>query len=222
MKIHKEGWGTILVFWTICIVIMLVSIIFIESKWILAPILVIFTFLMVFITYFFRVPVRRGDTADPRAVTSVADGEVAIVERAYEGEYFKKECIQISVYMDFLNVHVNWWPISGEVTYYKYHPGKYFLAWMPKASELNEHTSVVVKGEYGEIMFRQIAGTFARRIVSYAKVGEHVTRGTQCGLIKFGSRIDMFIPVDSLPSVEIGDDVAACLSVLATLPSKSN
>jgi len=220
MKIHKEGWGTILVFWAVCVVAIVLSVILINSKWLLAPVLLLIAGLMVFITYFFRVPVRRGDSENPRAVTSVADGEVAIVEKVYEGEYFKKECLQISVYMNFFNVHVNWWPISGQVTYYKYHPGKYFLAWMPKASELNEHTSVAVKGEYGEVLFRQIAGTFARRIVSYAKVGDKVTRGTQCGLIKFGSRIDMFLPLDSIPSAEVGDDVVACLSVLGILPEK--
>ncbi len=115
-------------------------------------------------------------------------------------------------------MHVNFWPISGECTYYKYHPGKYFLAFMPKASELNEHTSIAVKTPDGqEIFFKQIAGTFARRIVCKAEVGKSGVRGKQCGLIKFGSRIDIFLPLDADIKVEIGDDVVACLSVLAEL-----
>lgn len=214
MKIHKDGWGTIITVWAICIALAVVCIIFISSKWVSTPLCVLLAGLMVFITFFFRVPARRGDIT-PDSITSVADGEVAIIEKVFEDEYLKKECIQISVYMDFFNVHVNYWPVSGEVSYYKYHPGRYLLAWMPKASELNEHSSIAVKTKYGEILFRQIAGTFARRIVTYAKVGDKVTKGSQCGLIKFGSRIDMFIPTDALVEAEIGDDVIASTSVLA-------
>jgi len=220
MKIHKDGWGTIITTWVICACIALATVIFFDSKWIVTPVCMFMVALMVFVIFFFRVPARRGDNTED-AITSVADGEVAIIEKVYEDEYLKKDCIQISVYMDFFNVHVNFWPVSGEVTYYKYHPGKYLLAWMPKASELNEHSSIAVRTKYGEILFRQIAGTFARRLVTYAKVGDKVTKGTQCGLIKFGSRIDMFIPADSFIEAELGEDVLASVSVLAKFASKA-
>ena len=119
--------------------------------------------------------------------------------------------------MDFFNVHVNFWPVSGEITYYKYHPGKYLLAFLPKASELNEHTSVAVRNRFGDVFFKQLAGTFARRIVCYAKVGETCTKADQCGIIKFGSRIDMYLPLDSEIKVKVGDDVRACETVIAEL-----
>jgi phosphatidylserine decarboxylase len=119
--------------------------------------------------------------------------------------------------MSFFNVHVNYWPISGECTYFKYHPGKYMLAFMPKASELNEHTSVGVKNEHAEILFKQLAGTFARRIVCYAKPGTPIVKGEQCGIIKFGSRIDMYLPLDADIKVKLGDCVSACETVIAEL-----
>lgn len=119
--------------------------------------------------------------------------------------------------MNFFNVHVNFWPMDGEVTYYKCHPGKYYLAFLPKASELNEHSSVGMENSFGRILFKQLAGTFARRIVCYAKEGEKVKKGSQCGIIKFGSRIDMYLPLDADIKVEIGDDVRACETVIAEL-----
>lgn len=218
MRIHKDGWGTIAAIWAVGLGIIALCTYFIQTEWITVAISVIIAFLMCFILYFFRVPVRRGNIDSEKSVTSVADGEVVIIEKVFEEEYLKRECIQISVYMNFFNMHVNFWPISGECTYYKYHPGKYFLAFMPKASELNEHTSIAVKTPDGqEIFFKQIAGTFARRIVCKAEVGKSGVRGKQCGLIKFGSRIDIFLPLDADIKVEIGDDVVACLSVLAEL-----
>jgi phosphatidylserine decarboxylase len=119
--------------------------------------------------------------------------------------------------MDFFNVHVNFWPVDGEVTYYKYHPGKYMFAYLPKASELNEHTSVGMKTIYGDVFFKQIAGTFARRIVCHAKTGAQVEKAEECGIIKFGSRIDMFFPLDAEIKVKMGDYVKACESVIAEL-----
>ena len=218
MRIHRDGWGTIAAIWAVCLRIIAICTYFIHIVWVSVAISVILAFLMCFILYFFRVPVRRGDIDSDKSVTSVADGEVVIIEKVFEEEYLKRECIQVSVYMNFFNMHVNFWPISGECTYYKYHPGKYFLAFMPKASELNEHTSIAVKTADGqEILFKQIAGTFARRIVCKAQVGKESVRGKQCGLIKFGSRIDMYLPLDADIKVEVGDDVVACLSVLAEL-----
>ena len=180
------------------------------------PIAGVFIFFMGFVFFFFRVP-RRKVVAGDNIVTSVADGEVVIVDKVYEREYIKGECLQVSVYMNFFNVHVNFWPISGEVTYYKYHSGKYFLAFLPKASELNEHTSVSIRNEYGDVFFKQLAGTFARRIVCYAKVGGKGVKGEQCGIIKFGSRIDMYLPLDADIKVKVGDEVRACETVIAEL-----
>lgn len=218
MKIHKDGFGTVAAIWVVCIILGILTIVFIKSTIAVSVITAFLVFVMCFILYFFRVPLRRGNVTDARSVTSVADGEVVIIEKVFEPEYLKKECWQVSVYMSFFNMHVNFWPVSGKVSYYKYHPGKYLLAWMPKASELNEHSSIAVKSDHGEVFFRQIAGTFARRIVTYSKPGDHIDRGTQCGLIKFGSRIDIFLPLDSEIKVEIGDEVAACVSVIAELP----
>ena len=172
--------------------------------------------LMGFSLFFFRVPNRTVVPGD-NVVTSVADGKVVIIEKVYESEYVKGECLQVSVYMDFFNVHVNYWPVKGDVSYYKYHPGKYMLAFLPKASELNEHSSVGISSPYGDVFFKQIAGTFARRIVTYATPGNHQEKGDQCGVIKFGSRIDMYLPLDADIKVKLGDYVKACESVIAEL-----
>lgn len=171
---------------------------------------------MGFVLFFFRVPDRQKVIGD-QWVTSVADGKVVVIEKVYEPEHLKCDCMQVSVYMDFFNVHVNFWPISGDVTYYKYHPGKYLLAYLPKASELNEHTSVGIRGNHGEVFFKQLAGTFARRIVCYAKPGNTEEKGTQCGIIKFGSRIDMYLPLDADIKVRLGEHVKACETIIAEL-----
>jgi len=216
VKIHKDGRGTIATVWVLSLGIMALLILWINPIYVWIPLVVLFAFLMMFIMFFFRVPVR-GNIAGENVVTSVADGKVVIVEKVYEPEYLKCDCIQVSVYMSFFNVHVNYWPISGTNTYYKYHPGRYLLAWMPKSSELNEHASVAVKNEHGEVFFKQLAGTFARRIVTYDCVGESVEKADQCGIIKFGSRIDMYLPLDAEIEVEVGDEVRACESVIAKL-----
>ena len=216
MTIHRAGRGTILCIWAFCALMIYIVLHFIHCVFISYPLTGALIFFMGFVLYFFRVP-DRETVAGERAVTSVADGEVVIIDKVYEKEYIKGECIQVSVYMDFFNVHVNFWPISGEVTYYKYHPGKYLLAFLPKASELNEHTSVAIRNMYGEVFFKQLAGTFARRIVCYAKVGGTGERGSQCGMIKFGSRIDMYLPLDAKIKVNLGDEVRACETIIAEL-----
>ena len=216
MIIHKDCYLTILIVWLICAPLTYVILRFIPFP-ILSYILCILPmFMMGFVLFFFRVP-RRVSVGKDNEVTSVADGRVVIVEEVYEPEYLKKECLQVSVYMDFFNVHVNFWPIDGEVEYYKYHPGKYMLAYLPKASELNEHTSTGMNTEFGQIFFKQIAGTFARRIVCHANPGTEVSKAEECGVIKFGSRIDMFLPLDADIKVKIGDHVKACESVIAEL-----
>ena len=216
MVIHRDCYSTIWKIWLGGAIALFLIYYFIPWTFLAYTLSLIPLFFMGFVMFFFRVP-RRTNVAGSNVVTSVADGKVIVIEKVYEPEHLKRECIQVSVYMDFFNVHVNYWPIDGEVTYYKYHPGKYMLAYLPKASELNEHTSVGIKSKYGEILFKQLAGTFARRIVCYAKPGNQELKGDQCGIIKFGSRIDMYLPLDAKINVKIGDYVRACDTVIAEL-----
>lgn len=216
MIIHKDCYGTIFTVWLISGLLAFLILRFIPWPIISYTLAVIPMFFMGFVLFFFRVP-KRAVAGTDNSVTSVADGKVVVIDKVYESEYLKKECIQVSVYMDFFNVHVNFWPVSGEVTYYKYHPGKYMLAYLPKASELNEHTSTALKSEFGEVFFKQIAGTFARRIVCYAEVGKESVKGDECGIIKFGSRIDMYLPLEAEVKVNLGDYVKASESIIAVL-----
>lgn len=216
MIIHKNCYGTILILWLVFLPLTYVIIRFIPWPILSYPLAIIPMFFMGFVLFFFRVP-QRDRVGDKNVVTSVADGRVVVIEKVFEEEYIKGECMQVSVYMDFFNVHVNFWPIDGEITYFKYHPGKYMLAYLPKASELNEHTSVGMKTAYGDLFFKQIAGTFARRIVCYAIPGKKVFKAEECGIIKFGSRIDMYLPLDADIKVKIGDFVKASESVIADL-----
>lgn len=219
--IDKDSRGTILSTWLICIAVMALMCLLVRNLWITVPVCAVMALFMAFITWFFRVPERVvPEPGNGRLVTSAADGKVVIVDKVFEKQYLCRECIQISVYMDFFDVHCNFWPSDGEISYYEYHPGRYLLAFHPKSSELNEHSSSSIATPYGEVMFKQIAGTFARRIVCYSKKGDTVKRGEQCGVIKFGSRIDMFLPLDAEIKVKVGDKVRAVESVLAVLPDK--
>lgn len=215
--IDKDSYGTIGINWLVIAVLIVCAIVFIRNRYISIPIVTILLAFAFFVFWFHRVPDRATPAGDGRTITSVADGKVVIVEKVFEKEYFKDECIQVSVYMDFFDVHTNFWPMDGEISYYKYHPGKYLLAFLPKASEKNEHSSSAIRNEHGEIFFKQIAGTFARRIVCYSKEGESVERGKQCGIIKFGSRIDMYLPLDADIKVKVGDFTRACETVIAEL-----
>ena len=173
--------------------------------------------ILVWQTMFFRVP-QRERAGSEHIVTAVADGRIVINEKVYEPEFLKRECIQVSIYMDFFDVHANFWPVDGVVTYYKYHPGKHFLAFKPKASEENEHTCTCIRTPGGkDVFFKQLAGGFARRIVCYAREGLDVTAGEQCGIIKFGSRIDIYLPLDAEILVEKGQYVRACETIIARL-----
>ena len=221
IRIDKDSYETILIAWCICAILIWLNARFIHNPWISIPISVVLVVFMCFITWFFRVPDRTvPDYENDRLVTSVADGKVVILEKVFEKEYLQRDCIQISVYMDFFDVHCNFWPVNGKVTYYKYHPGKYLLAFHPKSSELNEHSSSCLKNKYGEVFFKQIAGTFARRIVCYSEPGNMENRGDQCGVIKFGSRIDLFLPLDAEIQVKLGDKVKAVETVMAILPEE--
>ena len=214
--IHKDCYGTILLVWLICAPLAYLIMRFIPWPFISYPLCTIPMFFMGFVLFFFRVPSRIRVGADNQ-VTSVADGKIVVIDKVVESEYIKGECLQVSLYMYFFNVHLNYWPIEGNVTYYKYHPGKYMLAFLPKASELNEHTSVGVRSEYGDVFFKQIAGTFARRIVCHANPGADIIKSEECGIIKFGSRIDMYLPLDAEIKVKLGDTVRGSETVIAEL-----
>lgn len=181
------------------------------------PVTLIFFFLVV---QFFRVP-KRTITSDENLVVCPADGKVVVIEETSETEYLKDKRIQVSIFMSPLNVHVNWYPISGVVKYFKYHKGKFLVAWHPKSSTDNERTTVVVENTNGvPVLFRQIAGAVARRIVCYSKEGSKVSQSTEFGFIKFGSRVDVFLPLGSDIKVNIDDKVVGSKTVLAVLPTE--
>ncbi len=204
---HKEGHKIILFFLVAVIAdILLLEYIFDDGhlKIILQSISII---VLLLILQFFRNPIRNTIINDKHIISPV-DGKVVNIEKVYEKEYFKDERLQVSIFMSPLNVHVTRYPISGKVNYSKYHPGKYLVAWHPKSSEKNERTTIVLENKIiGEILYRQIAGALARRIVNYAEVGENVTQGKDAGFIKFGSRVDLFLPVDSILNIEINQHV---------------
>jgi phosphatidylserine decarboxylase len=167
------------------------------------------------VTFFFRVPFRNINW-DENAIVAPADGKIVQIIEEVETEYFNDKRMQISIFMSPLNVHVNTYPVDGEVVYVKYHPGKHYVAKLPTASKDNEHNTVVQKHKNGEeIMFRQIAGTVARRIVSYAKKGEHAEQGKEMGIIKFGSRVDIFVPFSAKINVKKGEKVKSKITHLA-------
>ncbi len=216
MKFHKEGYPTLLV--TILFSAILISIAhfafpeFAIAQWFAY---VLSGFLLIVVVQFFRHP-TRVHTINLNAIIAPADGEVVVIEETNEDEYFKDKRIQVSIFMSPINVHVNRYPIAGIVTYAKYHAGKFLVASLPKASTENERTSVVVKHENGiSILFRQVAGALARRIVMYSKEGDVATQCGEMGFIKFGSRVDLYLPLDSKIKVKIGDVVKGSQSVIA-------
>ena len=217
MKIDKNSYGSIALVYICSAVVLFLSWFFCRSLWVNIPVTVAALLFCLWQTLFFRVPVRRA-VGNGNVITSVADGEVVIVQKAYEKEFLKTECIMVSVYMNFFDVHSNFWPVDGEVNYYKYHPGKHMLAFKPKASEENEHSCCCIRTADGkDVFFKQLAGTFARRIDNYAVPGLKTRAGAQCGIIKFGSRIDMYLPLDATLRVKVGDYTRACETVLAEI-----
>ncbi|HDP74992.1 MAG TPA: phosphatidylserine decarboxylase family protein [Bacteroidales bacterium] len=216
MKIHKEGYSILLV--TLAVVSVLCAV-----SWLILPktISIVATaasvLLMAFLTRFFRVPSRQIETHQ-NVILSPADGTVVTIEEVEENEYLNTQCIQVSIFMSIWNVHINWFPVSGVVRYFKYHPGDYLVAWRPKSSLHNERTTVVVERPDGvKVLLRQIAGAVARRIVCYAEVGKPVNQCSELGFIKFGSRVDVFLPLDADIKVTIGQKVTGNRTVIAAL-----
>ena len=200
---HKEGHYIITVSFIITAMINLLSRSFIDNNTLIYSIGIVTIIILILILQFFRNPKRKAKIND-NIIISPVDGKVVAIEKVYEKEYFKDERIQISIFMSPLNVHVTRYASSGKIKFSKYHPGKYLVAWHPKSSEKNERTTVVIENNiFGEILYRQIAGAVARRIVNYAKIGDEVVQGTDAGFIKFGSRVDLFLPLDSKIKVEL-------------------
>ena len=217
MGIHKEGRGIITksFFLLAAIIIALFFIIGLVNAFIISAIVALIIFFI--IISFFRSP-KRTPITEEGAVIAPADGRIVIVKEVYEDEFLKCNCIQVSVFMSLLDVHVNWFPVSGQIKYYKYHPGRYIIAMHPKSSDKNERTSIVIEENGFPVLFRQIAGFLARRIVCYAVEGREVKKGSEMGFIKFGSRVDLFLPMDSRIQVTKGQKVKGCQTVIARLP----
>lgn len=216
MKLHKEGKAILIGFFIVFLLISALACNFIPSpfQWLLiVPIWVLYGF----IVWFFRNP-DRSVAASPLDIIAPVDGKVVVLEEVEEKEFLKTRCIQLSIFMSPLNVHVNRYPVSGKVVYTKYHPGKYLVAFHPKSSELNERTTVVVEAANKQnVLFRQIAGAVARRIVLYSKENDQAKAGAEYGFIKFGSRLDIFLPLGTEIFVKIGDKTLGGVQKIAEL-----
>ena len=218
-KIHEEGTKAILItFAIVAAIIILVNWLW-PSQTVWHYILYAFVLLVLVMTVrFFRVPIWRKTTIVEDAVLAPADGEIAANEVVMEDEYFHEKRRQISIFMSIYNVHINFFPFDGEVTYYKYHPGKFLVAFKPKSSIDNEHNTIILKDKKGrEILVRQIAGFVARRIVCDLQPGDEAVVGEELGMIRFGSRVDVFLPMDAEVNVKMGDKTYGKVTVLAKL-----
>lgn len=218
MIIHKEGYKSIGIAALVFGLINIASFMFVSGKYpVTASIIFTVTvILFLFIVSFFRIP-RRVLTQGEKEVICPADGKVVVIEEITDVEYFNDKRLQVSIFMSPANVHVNRNPLSGEVVYSQYHKGKYLVAWHPKSSTENERHSVVIKNDKGEILVKQIAGALAKRIVNYLQVGQKVKQGEELGFIKFGSRVDVLLPVGTTVNVQLNQVVKGGVTVLATL-----
>ncbi len=214
---HKEGYKIIAVTFILVIGFYLITDYYVVNNWLRWPIFAILGLFLIIILQFFRNP-KRNTQLSEKTVTSPVDGKVVVIEEVYEPEFFKDKRLQVSVFMSPINVHVTRYPISGKVTYSKYHPGKYLVAWHPKASTENERTTVVVENEtIGAVLYRQIAGALAKRIVNYATTEDKVIQGTDSGFIKFGSRVDLYLPLGTKLDVSLNQKVKGGESIIASL-----
>lgn len=213
---HKEGAQSILLGTCITAIVLLVSDNLIDTSWIKMTIQIIAIVFLIIILQFFRNP-KRTFILNEDQILSPVDGKVVVIEEVYEGEYFKDKRLQVSIFMSPINVHVTRYPMGGIIKFSKYHPGKFLVAWHPKASEENERTTIVVENKsFGEILYRQIAGALAKRIVNYAEEGMQVIQGTDAGFIKFGSRVDLFLPLGTPINVVLNQKAIGGKTVIAT------
>jgi len=218
MSIHKEGYKILgFGFVTLLVINVIINILWGDIEILRWGLLVLSFMLYVFLLFFFRWPERRLEPAHG-LIYAPADGKVVVIEETEENEYFKDVRLQVSIFMSPFNVHSNRYPVSGRIKYVRYHPGNYMVAWHPKSSELNERSTIVIETIDGtEILIRQIAGAVARRIVTYAKENQDVLQGDELGFIKFGSRVDVFLPVGTEIEVPILQQVKANKSIIAKI-----
>jgi len=213
---HKEGAKIILISLLIAVIIIIGIEKIVDTPWLIKTIQIITFILLVTILQFFRNPDRTIDDISDHLILAPVDGKVVVIEEVYEPEYFKDKRLMVSIFMSPINVHVTRYAFNGIVKYSKYHPGKYLVAWHPKASEENERTTVVIDNPvYGEVMYRQIAGALAKRIVNYAVVGHRVNQGDDAGFIKFGSRVDLYLPLNTKVNVVLNQKVRGNKTVIA-------
>ncbi len=214
---HREGQRIILITFGLVSLIVLLAHFYIQIAWLKISLQVGAIIMLILILQFFRNP-KRVTVKSFNDILAPVDGKVVIVEEVEEKEYFNDRRIQVSIFMSPLNVHVTRYAASGVIKYSKYHPGKYLVAWHPKSSEKNERTTVVINTpKFGDILYRQIAGAVARRIVNYAEVGERVQQGEDAGFIKFGSRVDLLLPLNSVVTVKLNQKVVGAKTCIATL-----
>lgn len=218
MKFHREGWPSLFIVIAFSAIIVFIARYFFPefavAHWFAY---LLSGFLIITILQFFRDP-KRVFTIDDSKIIAPADGKVVVIEETEEGEYFKDKRLQVSIFMSPINVHINRYPIAGKVAFFKYHPGKFLAAWEPKSSTDNERTTIVVEHKNGkQILFRQIAGALARRIVWYCKEGDAAQQCQEMGFIKFGSRVDLFLPIGTKLNVKIGDVVKGSKSILGEI-----
>ena len=216
---HKEGYQIIMISFVIAIAITLGVEFKLESLFLLKISLQILALTqLVLVLQFFRNP-KRETPINVNNLIAPVDGKIVIIKEVYEKEYFKDLRIQVSIFMSPLNVHVTRYAMSGNIKFSKYHPGKYLVAWHPKSSELNERTTIVIENKtFGEVLYRQIAGALARRIVNYAEEGSQAVQGEDAGFIKFGSRVDLFLPLNTQIVVKVNDVVKGGVETIASLP----
>jgi phosphatidylserine decarboxylase len=213
---HKEGTQSILFGTIFTAIVLLLTDLFIDTNWIKMSIEIAALLLLIIILQFFRNPKRTIEINENHIIAPV-DGKVVVIEEVYESEYFKDKRLQISIFMSPINVHVTRYGLSGLVKFSKYHPGKFLVAWHPKASEENERTTVVIENNtFGAVLYRQIAGALARRIVNYAQEGMQVIQGTDAGFIKFGSRVDIFLPLGTPINVVLNQKAIGNKTIIAT------
>ena len=216
IRIHKEGRK--IIFWTAVTSVALSLLADVFFPGIVSGVITFFTVFFLAVVMFFRNPKRELMLPDDSRIYAPADGKIVAIEEIEEEEYFKERRLLVSIFMSPANVHVNRNPVGGKVNYFKYHPGKYLVAWHPKSSEENERTTIVIDTGEVEILCRQIAGAMAKRIVNYLSMGEEVVQGQDMGFIKFGSRVDLILPLQAVVEVELGQKVKGNRSIIARLP----
>ena len=213
---HKEGFRIITIIFLAVVAVVISADHYISSLWISKGIKIVALVFFILVLQFFRNPKRIALESETQIIAP-ADGKIVIIQEVEEPEYFQDKRLQVSIFMSPLNVHVTRYPATGEIKFSKYHPGKYLVAWHPKSSELNERTTIVIDNPtYGSILYRQIAGAVARRIVNYAKIGDKAIQGHDAGFIKFGSRIDLFLPLGTPLSVGLNERVKGGITIISS------